>query len=159
MRQRYYRYAGYHEILISKRVLRKPYVILGWHRSIGAAIEAAERMEPEAVVFDKDLAGEAAGYYFGVPFLHEDLERIQTFNGRKHEINRGLTGVTLECLQKRFDCLPSAGDLRDMANWLALRTRSTFRKALSFLEGKDYSQIHDILAPYTKALKNATKSI
>ena len=148
MKAKYRLYAGYYEAVITTRVLRRPYTHMSNHFTLGNAIRAAERMDPEAYVFDEDLRDEAAAYYFGEPFLPEDLDKITTFDGSKKEISLGLTDYTLYALAKRLDCPVDGLDLRDVVNYLALKAKTSRKKASAMVEGKSYGQVKDLLAPW-----------
>ena len=148
MKAKYRLYAGYYEAVITTRVLRRPYTHMSNHFTLGNAIRAAERMDPEALVFDEDLKEEAAAHFFGVPFLPEDLEKITTFDGSKKEIALGLTDYTLYALAKRLDCPVDGLDLRDVVNYVALKAKTSRKKASAMVEGKSYGEVKDLLAPW-----------
>lgn len=145
---KYRLYAGYYEAIITTRVLRRPYTHVSNHFTLGNAIRAAERLDPEAYVFDEDLKDEAAAYYFGETLLPEDAETITTFDGSKSEIAKGLTDYTLHGLAKRLDCPVDGLDLRDVVNYLALKAKTSRRKAFTMVEGKSYGEVKDLLAPW-----------
>jgi hypothetical protein len=148
MKTRYRLYAGYYEAVISTRILRRPYTHVSDHFTLENAVRAAGRMDPEAVVFDSDLAGEAAALYFGTPFLEEDLQKITTFDGAAHEIAKGLTQYTLYALFKRFRCKVDGLDLRDITNFIAIKAHISPKKAASQLADKTFAEARDVIAPY-----------
>lgn len=148
MKAKYRLYAGYYEAIITTRVLRQPYTHVSNHFTLGNAIRAAERMDPEALVFDEDLKEEAAAHFFGEPFLPEDLDKITTFEGAKKEIALGLTDYTLYGLAKRLPCKVEGLDLRDVANYISLKAKITKRKAFGMVLGKTYGEVKDLLAPW-----------
>ena len=48
--RKFYLYAGYYELFISNRPLRRPYSFISWHKSLDAAQRAAEKFDPDAHV-------------------------------------------------------------------------------------------------------------
>lgn len=147
MSANYNLYAGYHELLISKRTLRRPYARLSTHRFLRTAIEAADRYD-EIPVIDRDLRREAAAHYFGNTIMQEDLRNIPIFNARKNDIANGLTPYTLDGLKRRLPCAIDGLDRRDVVNYLALKKGITTKKALALIDGKSYGDVKDILMPY-----------
>lgn len=48
--RKFYLYAGYYELFISNRPLRRPYSFISWHKSLDAVQRAAEKFDPDAHV-------------------------------------------------------------------------------------------------------------
>lgn len=83
--KKYYVYCGYYEIWISDRRLGRPLVYQGWNKTIGAAIDRAERIDEDTTIcFDESVAEDALEFYYGV--WEEGVQTVPTFNGEEYEI-------------------------------------------------------------------------
>lgn len=141
MDKKYYVYAGYYEAWITDRILRRPLVYLGSHRTLGAAVRHAERLDPEAILFDESIRDEAErlpGFRSANPWKETE---IPTFNGSAHSITNGLTPLTGEHFRCAAGSLPDPQDMQDILQWIHHLTGAGIRKLRSRLRGKTYSEL------------------
>lgn len=149
---KYRLYAGYYELWISTRVLRRPLVAVSSHRSLAAAVQAAERFDPDAAIcFDESLREEAGVYYIDEFGLGPEDLRLVTFDGKEYDVALGLSDVTLDNLRRGFDRKASPCDLRDIVNYLHARTRQAARRLTALCEGRTYRDLLPIVEPHLGA--------
>lgn len=147
--KRYYVYAGYYEVWISDKVLRRPLMYQGWHKSLDAAIVHAESMEPEAVCFDESLRDEVTAYYEFIPW-DENPDALPFFDGRSYDIRNGLSDLTLEYLKCEAcrDTVPSVDDKNDIVSFLKEKTGVGLKRLYAKYRNFTYGQLRGILAPF-----------
>ena len=142
----YYCYAGYYEVLISAKRLRAPFVQMSRHRSFEAAVRAAERLGPEAIVIDEALREEHEAITPEWMFLDGEL-MYQTFAGTDKYLENGLSEYTKYVLERRFDCQPRIVDLQDIVEYLKLKLGWPQKKAVEKTRDKTYRELYPMLEP------------
>lgn len=149
---KYRLYAGYYELWISTRVLRRPLLELSSHRSLAAAIRAAERTDPDAdLCFDESIREEAEAYYIDEFGLGPEDIGLVTFDGGELDISRGLSELTLDNLGRGLDCKVSPHDLRDIVNYLHAKTRQGARRLSALCAGRTYRDLFPLVEPHLVA--------
>ena len=142
----YFCYAGYYEVLISSKRLRAPFVLTSRHRSFEAAVRAAERLGPEAIVIDEALREEHEAITPECMLLDGKLI-YQTFTGTDKYLENGLSEYTRHVLEKRLDCQPRIVDLRDIVEYLKVKLGWPERKAVEKTRDKTYNELYPMLEP------------
>ena len=149
---KYRLYAGYYELWITTRVLRRPLLELSSHRSLAAAVRKAESIDPDAAIcFDESLREEAEVHYIDEFGLSPEDIRVATFDGAEYDIARGLSELTLDNLRQGFDCKASPHDLRDIMNYLHAKTRQAARRLSALCAGRTYRDLFPIVEPHLGA--------
>ena len=137
-------YAGYHEIHITDRILRRPYVFQKTFRNINRAARWIDKNFPgDTVVIDENLADYAPDPCWLSTNFEED------------DIKCGLTELTLDNLNMLDDTPINTPDAIDIANWLhTVKPRLSVKFFLQRYQNLTYAQARFILLPYVKELKS-----
>lgn len=145
MKRKFFLYAGFYEMLITDRRLRRPYSLVSTHRSLEAAEEAARRNDPDqTTVYDQNIKKDVAEAY---PML-EDINILPFFDGGESAIEKGLSDYTLERLRRKYDCKATFLCLCDIAAWLALKTGRAMRTISKQIAEMTYAQLYEIVKPF-----------
>ena len=151
-RRKYYVYAGYYELWITDKILRRPMVYISWHTSLENAIETAETFDPDAAVcLDKDLKDEYISLmssrleHLSTENFDKYIEETAFFNGNDYCIKDGLAECTLICLCKRCNCKLNTHDAVDIANWIQTKTGKPAKRIYSLLVNKTYEETANYL--------------
>ena len=137
-------YAGYHEIHVTDRTLRRPYVFQKTFRNINKAARWIDENFPgDTVVIDENIADYAPDpCWLSADFANDDIKC-------------GLTEHTLDNLKRLDDTHISVADTRDIANWLhTVKPRISVKFFLQRYQNLTYGQARFILSPYVKELKS-----
>ena len=145
MKRKFFLYAGFYEMLITDRRLRRPYSLVSTHRSLEAAEAAAKRFAPDkTVVYDQSIKNDVYNTY---PWI-EDIDNLPFFNGGESAIEKGLSDYTLERLRRKYDCKATFLCLCDIAAWLAIKTGRAMRTISKQIAEMTYAQLYQLVKPY-----------
>lgn len=148
--KRYYLYAGYYELWISDKILRRPLTPLGWHKSLRAAVRHAEKSDPDATLcFDRSLMHEVREEFAYLPWQERD-DFFPFFRGENYDIRKGLSDLTVESLTLPCtgDCRVSPEDTTDIARFLQTKTKRSYNSLYADIAGRKYSDVRGMVKPY-----------
>lgn len=144
--KKYYVYAGYYEIWITDRVLRRPLQYQGWHKCLDAAIRHAGQADPEAVCFDESIRREVLEHF---AYCHDPLTDepcpFAFFDGARYSIANGLTETTGEYFKHAGRYTPRGQDLWDIMQWLHYKTGEGLKKLFLLHGNKTYDELLPVL--------------
>lgn len=144
MARKYYLYAGYYELWITDKVLRRPLTLISTHRSFRTAYEAAWKFDEDANICYDTSIREDVGAYFS--WLESDrINDMPFYDGTKYNIENGLTGYTLEGIKLCPDLAPTSQCLSDIINYLHAKAGVSLRRAHALCEGKNYGQLGTLI--------------
>lgn len=145
MKRRYHLYAGYHELLVSDRILGRPFTRISSHLTLRAALAMARKEDRDATLcVDRSIHDE----YLGLLGLDMEDNGVPVFDGSQHDPSRGLSEVTRDNISRKLDCRLSAADLHDIAHFLSGRMGMSPKAALVRYREKTYSDMHPIVMQY-----------
>lgn len=147
MRKKYYLYAGYYELWISDRILRRPFILLSTHFSFDAAYDAAERYDTDACkCYDTSIRKDAEAHF---EYAGSDaIRQMPFFDGSAYSIERGLTDYTLENARICPDYQPTPQCLTDYINLLHVKGGLPLRRSRRLCAQKTYRQLGDLVSRY-----------
>ena len=128
-------YAGYHEIHVTDRTLRRPYVFQKTFRNIDRAARWIDEQFPgDAVIIDENIMNCAPDPCWANTDYSED------------DIRRGLADITLDNLARLEETPVSPADLRDIVNWMhTVRPRLSIRFFRERYRNLTYGQLRGLL--------------
>lgn len=140
MKKKYYLFAGYYELWITDRVLRRPLLLISTHFSFEKAFQAAERYDEEAsMCYDTSIRSDVEAYFAHVD--SEVISRMPFFDGSDYSIEHGLTDYTVEAVKACPQLQPTAQCLSDIINFLHAKGSVSLRKARALCQGKTYGEL------------------
>ena len=136
---KYYVYAGYYEIYVSDRPLRRPLMFQGWHKSLERALEHADSFDV-SVLYDESILDECCAYY------GSDPEDFDSFDGAEYSIENGFTDFTKGCFDLCGNTVPGGQDRNDIFEWLHWKTGLGLRKLIRLHGDKTYDELRPVIA-------------
>ena len=138
---KYYVYAGYYEIYVTNRPLRRPLMLQGWHKSLEKALEHAESFDV-SVLYDRSILEDCCNHYGA---FSDEFEEY-TFDGAEYSIENGFTSHTEDCFRVCGDKVPGGQDRTDIFEWLRCKTGLSLRKLIRLHGDKTYDELRPVIA-------------